>query len=103
LNVILGVCVLVLTFFICWVLYYVAVSFYNMFKIVKEAREGVQKSREVLEALKKRLNSTVALISFFEELAQKVLEIVKKKNDSGTKKKKNTKKSPQKKTKAKNK
>ena len=94
LNIIIGISILALTFFVCWVLYYVARSFYNLFKITKEARDGVVKAREVLELLKKRLSSTLALVHFVEEISHKALDMVQ----SYTKKDSSGKKTTQKKT-----
>jgi|SRR6056297_1782329 len=99
LNIIIGISILALTFFVCWVLYYVARSFYNLFKITKEARDGVVKAKEVLELLKKKLSSTMALVRFVEEVSHKALDIVQSytQKDASEKKKSSKKKTQSKK------
>ncbi|MCD4693904.1 hypothetical protein K8R62_00940 [bacterium] len=93
LNVIIAISVLLLTFFICWVLFYVAMSLYNVFKITKEAREGLKKAHEVLDFLKKRLKSTLSYVYLLEEIGQKMIELIgnykenKKTSDSDKEKK----------------
>lgn len=76
LNIIIAISILLLTFFICWVLFYVAMSLYNVFKITKETREGLKKAHEVLDFLKKRLKSTLSYVYLLEEIGQKMIELI---------------------------
>jgi hypothetical protein len=76
LNIIIALSVMLLTFFVCWVLFYVAMSLYNVFKITKEAREGLRKAHEVLDFLKKRLKSTLSYVYLLEEIGQKMIELI---------------------------
>ena len=93
----IAICVLVFTFFLCWLLYYTVLSVRNMFKITKDVRDSVDKLHNILTTAKEKLDSTFSYIYVVEEGIKKISDVIndyKKKyassSNSKTRKKKTT-------------
>lgn len=81
LNLVLAACVSVLTFFICWAIYYFVASAQKIYKLVRRVEDGVTKAEEVLEIAKDKLKNSSAYFMILGEIAKKALEFVKEKRD----------------------
>lgn len=83
----IAVCVVIFTFFVCWILYYAVFSVRNLFKITKEARDSVEKAHKILTTLKEKLDSTFSYIYLVEEGIKKISDTIVEYKEKGTKKK----------------
>ncbi|MFA7088180.1 MAG: hypothetical protein WC146_02460 [Patescibacteria group bacterium] len=88
LNLVLSVCVVALTFFLCWSLFYFIASIRKIYKIVHRVEAGVDKAEEIIELLKRKINNSSTYFMILGEMAKKVIEFVQEKRDKKTEKKK---------------
>ena len=84
LNLALAACVIILTFFICWAIYYFIASVQKIYKLIKRVEDGVTKAEEVLEIAKDKLKNSGAYFMILGEIAKKALEFVKEKSAKKT-------------------
>lgn len=84
----IAVCVVIFTFFVCWILYYAVFSVRNLFKITKEARDSVEKAHKILSVLKEKLDSTFSYIYLVEEGVKKISDVISEYKKKSTSKKK---------------
>lgn len=95
LNLVLAICVAVLTFFLCWAIYYFVASVQRINRITKRIEAGVIKAEEVVNMAKDKLKNSSAYFMVLGEIAKKAMEYVQEKrtNSKDTKEtKKKTKK-----------
>ena len=90
LYVVLAFCILWLTIFLAWFIYYLAMMMREFFKIAREAREGVSKASEAIDALKQRIEHSASYISLIGDGVKKLVEVAKE--HSGAAKKQKSKK-----------
>jgi len=93
LNLVLALCVFVLTFFLCWAIYYFVVSIQRVNRITKRIEAGVAKAEEVVSIAKDKLKNSSAYFMILGEIAKKAMEFVQeKRNENKEKAQKNKKK-----------
>jgi hypothetical protein len=81
LNLVLALCLIALTFFLCWAIYYFIVSVQKFYRIVRRAEEGVTKAEEILDLAKDKLKSSGMYVSVLAEVAKKAMNFVQEKKD----------------------
>ncbi len=79
LNVVLAVCITVLTFFLCLAIYYFLASVQRINKITKKIEGGVTKAEELVTMAKDKLKNSPAYFMIFTELAKKAMEFIQEK------------------------
>lgn len=79
LNLVLAICVLLLTFFLCLALYNLIVSLRRINKVTKIVETGVVKVEEVVNLAKEKLRNSQAYFMILAEIAKKAMEFVQDK------------------------
>jgi len=92
LNLVLALCVFVLTFFLCWAIYYFVVSIQRVNRITKRIEEGVAKAEEVVNIAKDKLKNSSAYFMILGEIAKKAMDFVQEKRNEKKEKTQKTKK-----------
>lgn len=87
LNLILAICVLLLTFFLCWSLYYFIASAQKIHSLLKRVESGVSKAEEIISVVNAKLKSGSAYLMILTEVAKQAMEFVKSKSKSRTEEK----------------
>jgi hypothetical protein len=82
LNLVLSVCVAVLTFFLCLAIYYFVASAQRIHKLIKRVESGVSKAEEVLDIARDKLKNSGAYFMILGEIAKKAMEFVQEKQRS---------------------
>lgn len=85
LYVVIAFCVLWLTIFIAWVIYYLAMIMRQVYQVIKEMRERINKVDEIIKALKEKIEHSASYLVLISEGVKKLVEVVKDKT-SGKKK-----------------
>ena len=92
LNLVLSLCVLALTFFLCWAIYYFVVSVHKIHKIVNRVEQGVTKAEEIMALAKDKLKNSSTYFMILGEIAKRAMEFVQEKQASRREKKTDKKK-----------
>jgi len=79
LNLVLAVCVAVLTFFICLTIYYFVASVQRIHKLIKRVEAGVAKAEETMDIARDKLRNSGAYFMILGEIAKKAMEFVQEK------------------------
>lgn len=79
LNLVLALCIIVLTVFIAWAIYYFVVSVQRINRITKRIESGVSKVEELIGLAKNKLNNSSTNFLILSELAKKAMEFVQEK------------------------
>lgn len=79
LNLVLAICIVFLTFFLCWAIYYFVVSAQMIHRLVKRVELGVTKVEGVIETAQDKLKNSSAYFMILAEVAKKALEFVQEK------------------------
>jgi hypothetical protein len=79
LNLALSVCVVILTGFLCFALYYFASSMRKIHLVVKKIEQGVAKAEELVESARAKFKNSSAYFTILGELAKRALEFVQDK------------------------
>ncbi len=79
LNLILAISIALLTFFLCWAIYYFIVSLQRINRISKKIESGVTKGEEFITMAKEKLKHSSAYFMVLSQLAKKGLEFVQEK------------------------
>ncbi len=92
LNLVLAACIVFLTFFLCWAIYYFVASVQKIHRLVKRVENGVTKVEDIIEMAREKLKNSSAYFMILGEIAKKAMEFVqekraKKKETKNTKKK----------------
>jgi len=74
LNLVLAVCVTLLTAFLCTALFYLISSVSKAHKVIKKIEAGVVKAEEVVGMLREKIKSGGAYLMLFSEVAKKAME-----------------------------
>lgn len=82
LNLILAVCILVLTFFLCWAMFYFIKSVQRINRVTKMIEGGIIKIDEILDIAKDKLKNSSAYFMILSEVAKKAMEFVQEKRSS---------------------
>lgn len=81
LNLVLSVCIIALTFFLCWGIYYFVVAVQKWYKITKRVEKGIDDVEAIIFTVKEKLHGSMANIITFGEVAKKVFDYVKEKKE----------------------
>ncbi len=81
LNLILSACLVVLTFFLCWAVYYFVVSLARIHRLLKAVEGGVAKAEEVIGLVKDKLKNSSTYLMIFTEVVGRVMDLVREKRD----------------------
>ena len=92
LNLVLTVCIAVLTFFLCWAIYYFVASVQKIHQVVKRVEAGVVKVEEIINLAKDKLKNSSAYFMILAEIAKKAMEFVQEKRTEKREKKTTAKK-----------
>lgn len=76
LNLVLSVCVVAFTFFLCWFLYYFIASVRNIHRLIARIETGVTKVEEVVALVKEKLKNSSAYLMILGEIAKKAMEFI---------------------------
>lgn len=79
LNLVLAVCIAVLTFFLCLAIYYFVMSVKRINRIAKRIESGVTKVEEVVSIAKNKLKNSSTYLLVLSEIAKKALEYIQEK------------------------
>ena len=82
LYVVISFCVLWLTIFIAWSIYYLAMIMRQVYQIIKEMRERINKVDEIIKALKEKIEHSASYLVLISEGVKKLVEVVKEKSGS---------------------
>ncbi len=82
LHLVLALCIAVLTFFLCWSLYYFIANMRRANRIIKKIETGVVKIEELVDLAKNKLKNSGAYFMILGELAKKAMEFIKEKREN---------------------
>lgn len=82
LNLVLAVCLVILTFFLCWAIYYFAASVQKVHRVLKRVEMGIAKAEEVVNLAKEKLKNSSAYFMILGEIAKKAMEFVQEKKNA---------------------
>lgn len=82
LNLVLALCIFVLTFFLCLAIYYFVVSVQRINRISKRIETGVTKVEEVVSVARDKLKNSSAYFMILGEIAKKAMEFVQEKRST---------------------
>lgn len=85
LNIVKALCLIGFTVFAMWGMYYFAMIFKQLYGIIKEMRERVNKIDELIRKAKEKLEHPAAYLAVFGELAKKIISVAKDAADKGVK------------------
>jgi len=77
LNLVLMICVAILTFFICWALYYVIATVTKAKRLVDKADRVINSAEGLVSTVKSTLSDSGLYLKFFNLMAGQVLNILK--------------------------
>jgi len=77
LNIVLTVCAIALTFFLCWGIYYLVVATHKFYKIVKRAEKGVAKAEEILDTVQDKVKNSAPYMMILGEVAKQAMSFMK--------------------------
>ncbi|MBI2459324.1 MAG: hypothetical protein HYV53_02095 [Parcubacteria group bacterium] len=77
LYIIISISVLVFTIFFCWALYYLARILQQMFRIIKETRERLNKFDELVKMIKEKIEHSASYLLLISAGVKKLVEIMK--------------------------
>jgi len=93
LNLVLSVCIIALTFFLCWGIFYFVAAVSKWYKITKKVEIIVAEAEIIIETVKEKLHGSAAYLFTLGDVAKKIFDYVKeKKEEREDKPKKTTKK-----------
>ncbi len=79
LNLVLSVCIIALTFFLCWGVYYFVVAVQKWYRITKKVEAGVSEVEQIIFTVKEKLHGSAAYLFTVGEAAKKVFEFIQEK------------------------
>ncbi|OGY41291.1 MAG: hypothetical protein A2Y67_00605 [Candidatus Buchananbacteria bacterium RBG_13_39_9] len=88
LYLVISFVVLLLTIFICWVIYYLAMILREVKKIVFDARKKIELVEAVLVTLKEKIEHTSSYMKLLVESAGNIVEFLKDRKAEKSKKRK---------------
>ncbi len=88
LYIVISFVVLLLTIFICWAIYYVAMILREFKKIVMDMRKKIELVEAVLTTFKEKIEHTSSYMKLLVESAGNIVEFLKDRKEEKSKKKK---------------
>jgi cell shape-determining protein MreC len=80
LNIVLALCVAILTLFLSLSLYYFISSAQKIHRLIKQVEAGVAKADEVVTLVREKIKNSSAYLMVLAEVAKQVVEFAKKKD-----------------------
>lgn len=87
LYVVIAFCVLWLTIFLAWFIYYLAMLMRQVFLATHDMRERIKKVDEVIKVLKEKIEHSVSYLLLIGEGMKKLVEVAKSYSGGGGEKK----------------
>jgi hypothetical protein len=81
LNIVLAISVGSFTFFLCWSLFYVAMSLRQVYRGFKSMKERFDRIDELIKALKEKIESSTSYLLLIGEGVKKLVEVMRDKRD----------------------
>jgi len=78
LNIVKAISIFSLAVFVSWAIYYFVKILKEIFKIIKEARERLEKIDELIKSIKEKVEHSTSYLFLMSEGIKKILEIVSK-------------------------
>jgi len=91
LNLVLSVCIVALTFFLCWGIYYFVVAVQKWYRITRQVEKSVNDVEEIILTVKEKLHGSAAYLLTLGDVAKRVFEYVKERKEERVDKKEKTK------------
>jgi hypothetical protein len=88
LNITKAVSILALAGFTCWFIYYLARIMQQIFNIIKEMRDRINKVDELMKAIKDKIDHSTSYLLLIVEGVRKLVEVVEKKSEEWAEKRK---------------
>jgi len=79
LNLILALGVLLISFFLCWGLYYLIAGAKRIYRLTRRVEIGVSQVEELIEIARDKLKNSSAYFMILGEIAKRALEFVEEK------------------------
>src|SRR5574344_1090597 len=79
LNLVLSVCIIALTFFLCWGIYYFVVAVQKWYRITKKVETAVDEVEGIIYNVKEKLHGSAAYLFTAGEALKKVFEFIQEK------------------------
>ena len=80
LNLVLSVCIIALTFFLCWGIYYFVVAVQKWYRITKKIESGVDDVEQIIFTVKEKMHGSAAYLLTLGDVAKKVFDFVQEKS-----------------------
>jgi len=77
LYIVISVSVLLFTIFSCWAIYYLARILQQMFKVIKETRDRLNKFDELVKMVKEKIEHSAAYLPLIGEGVKKLVELMR--------------------------
>lgn len=84
LYIVIAFCVLWLTVFLCWLLFYFISIIGNVRKVVKSIQDKVEKIEGIIDLLKEKIESSATYLGLIVEGVGKIIEYFKDRGDDNT-------------------
>lgn len=81
LNLVLAVCIIALTFFLCWGIFYFVSAVQKWYKITKKVEKGVDEIEEIILVVKEKLHGSAAYLLTLGDVAKKIFDYAKDKRE----------------------
>lgn len=88
LYLVIAFCILWITIFTAWFIYYLAMIMRQVLKMIKDARAKFKKVDDAIQNFKEKLELSAVGLSFIGDGIKKIIEIAKEKNEAREKKNK---------------
>ncbi len=88
LYIVISVSVLLFTIFSCWAIYYLARILQQMFKVIKETRDRLNKFDELVKMIKEKIEHSASYLPLIGEGVKKLVEIMRNRAEKKKKGKK---------------
>jgi len=88
LNIVIALSVLLFTIFSCWAIYYLARILQQMFKVIKETRDRLNKFDELVNMVKEKIEHSASYLPLIVESVKKMVDIMKNRAEKKKKSKK---------------
>lgn len=77
LNIVIALSVLLFTIFSCWAIYYLARILQQMFKVIKETRDRLNKFDELVKVVKEKIEHSASYLPLIVDGVKKLVDLMK--------------------------
>ena len=88
LLIVVAFCILWLTIFTAWFIYYLAMIMKQFFQIIKDVRKKIEKVDEVITIAKEKIEHSATYVALIGDGIKKIVELMKDRGEKKTAKKK---------------